>query len=66
MDTPHFKTDNITRGPDVYRRERIMSTNSDILLMVQIMFECPLCEGRAIVTDYDGNSRCVKCNPKKF
>jgi hypothetical protein len=35
-----------------------------ILLMVKIMIECALCEGRAIFTDENGNSRCVRCNPK--
>ena len=66
MVTPYFKRDIISRSPDVCHRERIMFTNSDILPMAQIMYECPLCEGRAIVTDYGGNSRCVKCYPKKF
>ena len=35
-----------------------------ILSMGDIMMECPICEGRAIVTDENGDSRCVRCNPK--
>ena len=35
-----------------------------ILSMVEIMLECPMCEGRAIVTDEKGHSYCVACNPK--
>ncbi len=41
-----------------------MFRNNCILSMVEIMLECPVCEGRAIVTDEKGNSRCVACNPK--
>ena len=41
-----------------------MSGNNRVLSMVEIMIECHICEGRAIVTDEDGNSRCVRCNPK--
>jgi len=41
-----------------------MFIDNRILSMVEIMLECPMCEGRAIVTDEKGNSICVVCNPK--
>ena len=41
-----------------------MSGNNRVLSMVEIMIECPICEGRAIVTDERGNSYCVVCHPK--
>jgi len=28
--------------------------------------ECPICDGRAIVTDGEGNSYCVRCNAKDY
>jgi len=40
-----------------------MSRNNRVLSMVEIMIECPICEGKAIFTDEKGNSRCVRCNP---
>jgi len=40
-----------------------MSGNNCVLSMVEIMTECPICEGRAIFTDEKGRSRCVRCNP---
>ena len=27
---------------------------------------CNRCEGRAIIIDYSGDWRCVRCNPKEF
>ena len=41
-----------------------MSRNNRVLSMVEIMIECPVCEGRAIVTDGKGRSYCVVCNPR--
>ena len=40
-----------------------MSSDNRLLSMVEIMVECPICESRAIFTDAEGNSRCVRCNP---
>ena len=52
------------RPSALYIRLFIMFADYRILSMVEIMVECPMCEGRAIVTDENGNSRCVRCNPK--
>ena len=41
-----------------------MSRNNCVLSMVEIMIECAICEGRAIVTDEKGDSYCVTCYPK--
>jgi hypothetical protein len=40
-----------------------MSTYYRILLMVQIMVYCEICESNAIFTNYEGESRCVRCFP---
>ena len=42
-----------------------MFTYYRILSMGEIMFECPICESRAILTDEDGNAKCAVCNPYK-
>jgi hypothetical protein len=41
-----------------------MFINSGLLLMVEIMLECAMCGGKAIITDEKGNSRCSKCTTK--
>jgi len=37
--------------------------NNRLLSMGQIMTECAMCGSRAILTNAEGRSRCVHCNP---
>jgi len=30
--------------------------------MVDNMIICPMCGGKSIFTDYEGNQRCTRCN----
>ena len=31
--------------------------------MIEVRIRCEICESRAIFTNYEGESRCVKCFP---
>ena len=42
-----------------------MFSGDSLLSMVEVMIECPICEGKAIFTDEEGNSKCVVCSPYK-
>ena len=42
-----------------------MFSGDSLLSMVEVMIECPICEGKAIFTDEEGISKCVVCNPYK-
>lgn len=55
----------------IHSRLFFVPVSNRILFMVQVTNnsiprECPICEGRAIVTDGEGNSYCVRCNAKDY